>query len=525
MATSGSDESRHLLDLSHDELGAIVDGLADPLQPVVAVAFSTTCKGLLTPLRAAREMLQQQHEKAAALCRKTATGFARKKPVLPNSCAQVRDAKALSLDFSETVFTTDDMATLGMIFRTNGMQMLQEIYFHWSAGRSAGEGLLPALCEELSPGAAPSLRRLTIHSCLGPADADAIAAALSRGAMPGLEELYLCMSSLGNRGMAALAKPLRKLPALEKLMLGCCKLGDEGVASLVANLGKDDFKELSALWLGGNEEHDDNKLTDKSCDTLISALDDGAMPKLKRVVLTDYLANDGRLVLDAGMSREAWAAYREAAERRGITICGESDYYIDEDGHCNIREGATEIPARAFLGGDALVSISLPSTLRTIGEGAFANCVSLLLTELPAGVTSIGEYAFFNCVRLALTELPAEIESIGKYAFCYCKRLALRGLPDGINSIDEGTFEDCSMLALTKLPASLRSIGTNAFCRSGIYGLWELPDGIESIGVGAFHGCLSLLLMSVLGYRWLPSGIAKQGPVPRPPLYGHRYEY
>ena len=520
MATSGSDESRHLLDLSHDELGVIVDGLANPLQPVVAVAFSTTCKGLLTPLRAAREMLQQQHEKAAALCRKITPFW---KP--PNSCAQVRDAKVLSLDFRQTVFTTDDMATLGMILRTNGMQMLQDLDF-WNAGCDTGQGLLLALCEELGPGAAPSLRNLWICFSLGLADAaDAIAAALSRGAMPGLEELDLFASSLGNRGLAALAKPLRKLPALKKLMLGRCKLGDEGVASLMANLGKDDFKELNELWLGADEAAlDDNKLTDKSCDTLISALDDGAMPKLKRVVLTDYLANDGRLVLDAGMSREAWAAYREAAERRGITICGE-DYYIDEHGHCNIGEGATEIPARAFLGGDALVSISLPSTLRTIGEGAFANCVSLLLTELPAGVTSIGEYAFFNCVRLALTELPAEIESIGKYAFCYCKRLALRGLPDGINSIDEGTFEDCSMLALTKLPASLRSIGTNAFCRSGIYGLWELPDGIESIGVGAFHGCLSLLLMSVLGYRWLPSGIAKQGPVPRPPLYGHRYEY
>ena len=521
MATSGSDESRHLLDLSHDELGVIVDGLANPLQPVVAVAFSTTCKGLLTPLRAAREMLQQQHEKAAALCRKTATGFARKKPVLPNSCAQVRDAKALSLDFSETVFTTDDMATLGMIFRTNGMQMLQEIYFHWSAGRSAGEGLLPALCEELSPGAAPSLRRLTIHSCLGPADADAIAAALSRGAMPGLEELYLCMSSLGNRGMAALAKPLRKLPALEKLMLGCCKLGDEGVASLVANLGKDDFKELSALWLGGNEEHDDNKLTDKSCDTLISALDDGAMPKLKRVVLTDYLANDGRLVLDAGMSREAWAAYREAAERRGITICGE-DYYIDEHGHCNIREGVTEIPARAFgeqpfRGTDLLVSISLASTLRTIGEGAFAYCSSLVLTELPAGVTSIGEDAFANCDLLALTELPAGIESIGKYVFSHCLLLALTELPDGINSLGEGAFQDCPMLALTRLPASLRSIGTNAFCRCSSLALTELPDGIESTDVGAFRACPSLALID------LPSGIAKQGPLPRWLQHDHAY--
>jgi len=42
--------------LSHDELGVIFDGLADPLQPGVAVALSSTCLGLRTPLRAALEV-------------------------------------------------------------------------------------------------------------------------------------------------------------------------------------------------------------------------------------------------------------------------------------------------------------------------------------------------------------------------------------------------------------------------------------------------------------------------------------
>ena len=59
--------------LSHDELGVVFDGLADPLQPVVAVALSSTCLGLRTPLRAALEVLKKQHESsAAALCRSAA---------------------------------------------------------------------------------------------------------------------------------------------------------------------------------------------------------------------------------------------------------------------------------------------------------------------------------------------------------------------------------------------------------------------------------------------------------------------
>ena len=69
--------------LSHDELGVIVDGLADPLQPVVAVALSSACLGLRTPLRAALEVLKERHARAVALCRK-----------LLLSCAAVRDGMA-----------------------------------------------------------------------------------------------------------------------------------------------------------------------------------------------------------------------------------------------------------------------------------------------------------------------------------------------------------------------------------------------------------------------------------------------
>ena len=71
-ASGSSDDASRclLLALSHDELGVIVDGLADPLQPVVAIALSSTCKGLRTPLQAALEVLKERHARAVALCRK-----------------------------------------------------------------------------------------------------------------------------------------------------------------------------------------------------------------------------------------------------------------------------------------------------------------------------------------------------------------------------------------------------------------------------------------------------------------------
>ena len=110
-SSSSDDDSRCLLlALSHDELGVIVDGLADPLQPVVAVALSSTCLGLRTPLQAALQVLKGRHERAAALCRKVGT-----------SCVGMRDAE--ELNWSWKGLTADDVATLGYFSHYDGSVM------------------------------------------------------------------------------------------------------------------------------------------------------------------------------------------------------------------------------------------------------------------------------------------------------------------------------------------------------------------------------------------------------------------
>ena len=166
---SSDDDSRCLLlALSHDELGVIVDGLADPLQPVVAVAFSSTCKGLRTPLQAALEVLKERHGRAAILCRK-----------LQMSCAALSDAEELY--WTNECFADDDMATFVMILLTNGLLRLQALHLPFNRFGDAG---VQGLCEGLGCGAAPSLHLLNLsNNQFGPAGAEALAAALFRGAM------------------------------------------------------------------------------------------------------------------------------------------------------------------------------------------------------------------------------------------------------------------------------------------------------------------------------------------------------
>ena len=295
-AASGTDDASRclLLALSHDELGVIVDGLADPLQPVVAVALSSTCLGLRTPLQAALEVLKERHARVPALCRKvqmsratsaqstssfegeTASSFAWR------SCAELRDAKEVYWRDMARGLDADDMVTLGMLL-SKWLPRLQRLYLDNNVIGDAG---MQALCEPLGWGVAPALWLLGVNkNNIGPAGAEALAAALGRGAMPNLEALAASHNPIGHQGVAALAAPLRKLPALKELRLYNCGIRDEGVGSLFANLGKDDFKALKELDLSRN------RLGDAAMTTLLAGLEAGRLPMLcnEHVMMTSGL--------------------------------------------------------------------------------------------------------------------------------------------------------------------------------------------------------------------------------------------
>jgi hypothetical protein len=70
-----------------------------------------------------------------------------------------------------------------------------------------------------------------------------------------------------------------------------------------------------------------------------------------------------------------------------------------------------------------LVSITLPDTLATIGDWAFAYCSSLTSITIPASVTSIGGSVFSNCSGLTQATIPDSVTSIGNYAFYKCSDL------------------------------------------------------------------------------------------------------
>lgn len=67
------------------------------------------------------------------------------------------------------------------------------------------------------------------------------------------------------------------------------------------------------------------------------------------------------------------------------------------DGYAEIPEGWTVIEGFAFKGCKDLKSITLPSSLKTIGTRAFEGCENLREITIPSSVDSIGDCAFKDC--------------------------------------------------------------------------------------------------------------------------------
>ena len=109
--------------------------------------------------------------------------------------------------------------------------------------------------------------------------------------------------------------------------------------------------------------------------------------------------------------------------------------------------------------GLGITSVVIPSTVKSIGDRAFANN-QITEVVIPSSVTSIGDSAFFNNQLVSLTISG----SVGGSAFGNNKLTTLT-LLDGVVSIGGSAFDD-NQLTEVVIPSSVTSIGRGAFSKT-----------------------------------------------------------
>ena len=166
-----------------------------------------------------------------------------------------------------------------------------------------------------------------------------------------------------------------------------------------------------------------------------------------------------------------------------------------------IPDSVTNIGDTAFQNCESLKSIKIPSSVTTIGERAFGYCTSLISVTISDSVTTIGQGAFCNCTSLTSIIIPDSITTIGHNAFNGCTSLKEIIIPDSVTTTNNYTFSGCTSLTSIIIPDSVTTIGGSVFSNCTSLASVTISDSVTTIGGSAFYGCTSLTSVTYNGTK------------------------
>lgn len=211
-------------------------------------------------------------------------------------------------------------------------------------------------------------------------------------------------------------------------------------------------------------------------------------------------------------------AFGECTSLKSINVDADNQYYCSVDGVLFNKE-QTELlrypSAKAdksyivpngieYIGEDAfeytlLEEITLPESLKSIGEWAFCPAENLKSIRIPSNVESIAENTFILCGALSeitvdenneyysasdnilfnkdktklvryspcktdtAYSIPSSVKEIASRAFDGNKNITRVSIPHGVTMVDRYTFRDCTSLAEVYIPNTVTKIGAWAF--------------------------------------------------------------
>lgn len=161
-------------------------------------------------------------------------------------------------------------------------------------------------------------------------------------------------------------------------------------------------------------------------------------------------------------------------------------YVADGQTGIHVPEGVRVIAGSAFCGWDSslvpeedadfsipgrskynitnhVTELTLPSTLRVIGDSAFFRMACVKKIVLPDALDSIGVDAFAFCTALSDLSGGPSLRVIGDGAFRYCTSIKSFHFSENTKKIGSSVFYGCSALQSVYFPTTLTDIGADLF--------------------------------------------------------------
>ncbi len=239
---------------------------------------------------------------------------------------------------------------------------------------------------------------------------------------------------------------------------------------------------------------------------------------------SDVTSTPKKVILVAKYYDNTSSEYHNAAnELQGSVIL--PDTIVHEQSQCVIDS----IAGMAFIDDSNISSITIPASVRAIGNYAFFNCSnldSIFLSE-PDNLATIEEGAFYSCINLKHIDRMTAIKSILDFTF-YGSRIDSVHVPSTVTEISGNAFSGMAYLkdidvsshnahfsshngilydktattllrcpakkngSVADLPANLSGIAQKAFQSCKDIDTIILPPSVKKIGSAAFDSCVAV---------------------------------
>jgi hypothetical protein len=202
-----------------------------------------------------------------------------------------------------------------------------------------------------------------------------------------------------------------------------------------------------------------------------------------------------------------YGAFSICTSLTSITVAAANPSYSSDGGGILYNKAKTiliKAPPAGISG-----SVTIPTSVTSLGSGAFQDCIGLTSVTIPSGVTYINYNMFqfcYNLTSITVATSNSTYSSDGGIVYNKAKTsliLAPPGIsgtvtiPTSVMSIGSNAFSGCRSLTDITIPTSVMSIGSYAF--QSCTGLTDItiPTSVTRINSYAFSGCTGLTSITI----------------------------